>query len=388
VHDELHSISGPEEPGLSEEIPTELNGAIQAVLRRVRRARQVAAQEIGNVPMDGDSIKSDARRAHTDGDTEGGRRRVFDHHRNLATDAFGGLNMRAAAIAKALEDDIRQLREAEAAEQRSLKRTDQFDHLPGTGTPWTALSIISIVILAAITFFLFYSSMKVVQGFLEQLGRVDNGADGFVLAPLTVLAPFAVYIISLTLPTREARKRYTMGVAVTALICMAMWVLTFPLADPSGGGGSNDPWGAGGLATPRVASAWYVSTVAQLLFDVLLAATCKITIHLVCDTHAGERHKTKPQWRFHTKRIAALVRARKVVEDALAGVKAKQAQMDSRTAAACKRAAAAYDDRLKKLRTDALDAAEIPSPTAWRSTASLTDKHGIEGTHTNLNGRL
>jgi len=382
MHDEPNDIGGPEE------IPTELGGLAQAALRRARRVRELIKQTIDTVPVDGDAIRSHARRSHTDGDTERGRRRVIEHHRHLATDAFGGLNTHAADISAALEDDIEQLRKAEEGELRSLKRTDQFDRVPGNGTPWSALSIVSVVVTAAITLFLFYSSMKVVQGFLEQLGRVDSGAEGFVLAPLTVLAPFAVYIISLCLPTRESRKRYTIGVAVTALICMAVWVVTFPFADPNAGGGSSDPWGDGGPSTPGVASAWYVATVAQLLFDVLLAAACKITIHLVCDAHAGERHRTKPKWRFHTRRLATLVRTRKIVEDALTGVRAKQEQMESRTAAACNRAAAAFDDRLKKLRTDTLDAADIAAPQTDRWSAPTADQPDLEANRINLNGSI
>lgn len=370
------------------DMPADRSGLVQASRGRIREARRVCRTPLVEPQLDADAIRAEARRAHVDGDVEGGRHRIADHHRHLASAENAGLGLWAAGVIGGLQSHVADLSKAEAAEEKARKKAGEFRRVRAhDGTSWTALSMISIALFAVITLFLFYSSMKVVTAFLYDLGRIESAADGFVIAPLTVLAPFVVYIVSLCIPERGARKRYTIGVAVLAMLCCVVWVMTFPFANPNGGGVSDDPWGVGGSSTPGPLSAWYVSTVAQLFFDVLLAAACKIAIHQICESHSGERYRRNPLWVVHTRRLDTLVRTRRAAEDALARVKAKRQEVEARTAAFAKQAIDAFDDRLKKLRTDTLDAADIRDPVV-RIGRAVARTNSTDFEYANPKGRI
>lgn len=334
-----------------------IEGLVSNTRELCNRSAQLAARSMPAIPIDTAGVNAAARRAFDSGDVQTARAELETHQDHISNDALGGMPDELKETSAAIEQQDTELAIAIAKENQAAERVDKFDRAPKKkGTPWSAISIVTVVVLAALTIFVFFSSLKVVHQLLEELGRVDDGADTLVLAPLTVIAPVAIYLIGLFQRDTDARKRLVCGVSIVALVCLVIWVSMLPIADAPGGGswGSTDDEGVG--------FAWYISTTAQLLFDVFCAGACKLAIHLICEAHAGERIRLSARYRFHSKRAGDLQAAKSQIGTVKTKIKAKSSQAHSRMAGARKIAVDRFEKRLKLLRTGFLDLQDRDHP--------------------------
>ncbi|XOV75103.1 MAG: hypothetical protein ACFHWZ_16895 [Phycisphaerales bacterium] len=222
-----------------------------------------------------------------------------------------------------------------------------------------------MMLLAAILY-LFYSSMMVVANFLVELGRVESESAALVVAPLTVLGPLGLFVIGLMFERERARTLYTIVLGTVATLCLAVWVSLFPIASPSAALGGGDIWGSSEPAESGF-SAYHGLIVAQLLFDVTLAAVCKIALHQLWSSHLSERFVTTKSWRDCASAIELLRVGRHAVDLALLEVTAMREKVSGRIAANAKSSADAFSNRLRRLRSDLADFRDMHSPPLGRN---------------------
>lgn len=359
-------MHNPLTPGQSErEAASDGRAHIRAIVRRAGRQSRRLQKKFGRIRVselfvDHACVNTEARRAR-DGEPESRcRDRVVIHHRNLARDRMNGLYEASAQAVSDLEEAREELDEAARAERAVLARTRKHDRVPAKGAPWSGLSVFTAVMLLGATVFLMYSSLTVVESLLKDLGRAQSTGTALVVAPLTVLGPFGLFVIGLMFERERARPLYAIVLGTVGTLCLAAWILVFPEADPASAFGGGGGWGSsepaeGGWSAYR----WMLTT--QLGFDVATAAACKIALHQLWSTHLSERLVTTKNWSDCASGIELLRVGRHAVDLALLEVTAMREKMSGRIAANGQSSAMAFEDRLRRLKSDLADFRDMDS---------------------------
>ena len=364
------TYNGPFNDGLRPAIETDeeiadpehligVDGLIRSTKTRAKRARESAKKTLPKIPIDTHMIYAEARKAQQGADLDVCRRRVRDHQASLADDIFDGHRAELHSIKVALDDDTKQLHAAKNTVKANRDDGKQFEKDEDVeGASWSALSLVTVVMLAMLVVLLIYSSVLVVQDIYYQLDRVDNKSDAIILAPITIAAPVLLFLMAIG-RGEKSRKRLSNIICVIGLIFGIVWIMTIPGAiapkSNEGAGFSLEPQstkiGGNGI--------WYLSIISQLIFEVFTASACKIGLHNIWSSHEGGGFRLTKLFKFFTRQTDTLEVAIRDIQDAAIMIIAKIKKVDARVLAAQTTGEQEFDNRLKKLRTDMLDVAEI-----------------------------
>jgi hypothetical protein len=326
--------------------PVALWAAAKSLIGAVKRLRR---QKLPTPPApDSDVIRAAVHAVYTGGNLRAQAANVAQHAARQYDVATGGLRKHLEKLAGALDSVERETAKIVSLDQRDIRNGPQYLQVPGERVPWSALHVIEIPVLVALSVFFMGLGWCAIRFFVASSG-VLPADQTWVVASGGILAALGLELVPVGLSGHEQKRRYLLGLLIPGVVAWALWIAGFVMVY---GRAIYQPPVVGGEPQADTTVVGVIQLGLQLAGEILCSAAAIVAVEIITEKHGGLTFITHPERR---RRETVLGRVQKLLARvglAHGEVLARILELQSATVLAEQRAVALLQLRYRQLTTE------------------------------------